>query len=89
LTFEEACRFGNVKQVKFYISEGADVNSNCGYSLRIACFYGYLNIVKLLVKNGARISSLAIELANTEGHLNVVNYLNKQLLIKKINELIR
>lgn len=48
----------NVPAINLLIIRGADINAvdDCGYSaLHLACEHGYIEIVKLLLKSGAKV----------------------------------
>jgi ankyrin repeat protein len=79
----DACRLGYLNVVDRLLREGDDVHYENDYALRCACLYSHLDIVKLLVSYGAEIHSNTNILGNQE----IVNYLKKQLLLEKINEL--
>lgn len=79
-----AAENGNLKIVQTLIENGANINS--GYdglddqAIRVASFYGYLDVVKYLVEHGADFlgnDNAAIKMASRNGHLAVVNYLSK------------
>ena len=81
---EVAATKGNIDMVKYFIECGLDVNKCCGITnggpLASAAFYGHLDIVKLLLENGATIDVSTAEKnplfsAIYNGHLNVVEYL--------------
>jgi ankyrin repeat protein len=81
---------GNLEEVKKLLSEGADVHAMNDDALRTACSFGRLDIVKLLVEHGANINILDDYQVTWRGLSNINNeiktYLNKQLLLKKLNE---
>jgi ankyrin repeat protein len=84
----EAVESGNLEEVKRLLSEGADVHENDDQAIIVACSYCYLEVIKLLVAHGADIhtkKNFVFKSAKFNGHAEVVDYLNKQLLIKKIN----
>jgi ankyrin repeat protein len=87
----EACLRNRVEKVKLLLQcETPQINLN--KLLINASVRGYLEVVKLLVENGASIqfkNYRAINWANNNGHLEVESYLKKQLLLKKINGLNR
>lgn len=81
---EVAATKGNLDMVKYFIECGIDVNKCCGITnggpLASAAFYGHLDIVKLLLENGATIDVSTAEKkplfsAIYNGNLNVVEYL--------------
>jgi hypothetical protein len=79
---------GDIRSVKLLIKAGAHVNafkSGVASPLMHAAFRNRLEIVQLLVQNGAVINytdadgDSALSLAEAEGHTEVVNYLKKRL----------
>ncbi len=74
--FDEA-RNGNLKNVKYYVEKGEDINECDGRCLRWAIFYGHLEVVKYLVDHGAIISPLSIAWSRSNGNTDIYDYLNK------------
>jgi hypothetical protein len=78
-TFKYACNNGDVEEVRKYIKEGYDCSKN-DEEVSLASRDGYLEIVRLLLENGANCTALdnyAIRYASENGHLELV-----QLLLK-------
>ena len=48
----EACKTGNLEEVKRLIENGADVHTCDNYPLRMAAIEGHLDIVKYLIRKG-------------------------------------
>jgi ankyrin repeat protein len=81
----------NLNQVKRLLSEGADVHIENDRALRIACSFGDFKIVKLLVEHGANINvvdenKVSIWMMPSNKNNEIKTYLNKQMLLNKINE---
>ena len=83
MLLNKAIEAGRLEIVKYFVENGADVNSRDGdyYPLMIACRNGYLEIVKYLIDNGADIkatgnkSTTALIFALREGHFGIVKCL--------------
>jgi ankyrin repeat protein len=91
---DRALRFASsgdrAKIVKLLLAHGADVHAENDSSLIAACCYGRTATVKLLVAHGADIhadNDCSLECARDNGHKNVVNYLEKLMLIEKLNDI--
>ncbi|XP_008556238.1 putative ankyrin repeat protein RF_0381 [Microplitis demolitor] len=75
----QAVREGNIESVKEAIRQGIDVNKlgPSGFSsLHVAAWNGYLEIIKLLIKNGAHLESVSngpIKYGYTPLHLACLN----------------
>ena len=73
----------NICATKFLIKHKIDINKKYRYGhtlLHNAALYGDINMVKLLVKNGAKLIKndfglTAIDSASDNGHIEVVEYL--------------
>jgi ankyrin repeat protein len=78
-----ACYYGHLEIVKFLLDNGANVHINDEQAMVWVISFEHLDVAKLLVEYGADLS--IVERINNSGP--VIDYLNKQLLIKKINEL--
>jgi ankyrin repeat protein len=85
LKFVWSCWSGNVKQAEELIKNGADINYNDSECLIVACQNGHLDVVKLLLQHGANIE-LGLVVARDYKQTEVINYLNNQLLLKKLNK---
>ena len=80
-----ATRSSNIKIINYLIDKGLEIKSNNPQkAMCIAAFSGYIDIVKLLVKNGININFKSlnykkgqspISLAITAGHINLINFL--------------
>jgi len=79
----EAVMQNNICATKFLIEQKIDINKKYRYGhtlLHNAALYGDINMVKLLVKNGAKLIKndfglTAIDSARDNGHSEVVEYL--------------
>jgi ankyrin repeat protein len=85
-----AIRSSNLEEVKRLLSEGATKYEK-NEALRISCVLGHLEIVKLLIENGANVHghsnydeplSCAIYYNKTE----IITYLKNMMLLEKIND---
>jgi ankyrin repeat protein len=79
-----ASKNGDLEQVKYLIGKEVDNNFEGSKSLKIACFRGHYEIVRLLLENGAEILTkdsvgkkeyFSLILAAKNGHLKVVKLL--------------
>ncbi|PWA01393.1 hypothetical protein BB558_002519 [Smittium angustum] len=52
--FSEFCKRGNLKFVKLFVENGADMEIHDGISLKLAIKYKHLDVVKYLVERGAK-----------------------------------
>ena len=79
--FLYAVQIGDLKKVKYLVSQGADVRHNNNLPIKLASRNGHLEVVKYLVSQGADIRSgnnFAIKNASQKGHLAMVKYLVSQ-----------
>ena len=81
---EVASAQGNLEMVEYFIDCGVDINKSCGIGnggpLACAAFNGHLDIIKLLLQNGAVIDVSSSEKnpifsAIYNGHTEIVKYL--------------
>jgi ankyrin repeat protein len=91
MTLLDAVKAKNIEEVKRIIATGVDVNENHNSSFRWAYLMNYLEIMKLLVDNGANIYLdqewlKRMTPARSPNH-RVIRYLNKVMLLRKLNEL--
>jgi len=76
----EACKKGDLKQVKHLIKSGVNIHANYDYALRWAASRGNLEVVKCLIEQGADIHAInnaSLRWAVHHGRLEIVNYLRK------------
>lgn len=80
----EATRKGDMKQVKHFLSEGADINARNKWGLTplmAAAHGGHIEISKLLLEKGAEVNArqnggwTALMVAAVKGHVDVMNLL--------------
>jgi len=74
----EACFDNNLSLVKYCISNGAHIDTNDNYAIRVSAEYGYLEQLHHLNIMGGNIfceGDLPFHLAAENGHLDVVVYL--------------
>ncbi len=81
----EACKAGDIEQVRSLCVNGADIEASCYYiqwtPLQIASKYGHIDIVKLLINLGADIEAKTLGIftslysASLCGHIDVVKLL--------------
>ncbi|WP_026522410.1 ankyrin repeat domain-containing protein [Butyrivibrio sp. VCB2001] len=81
---EVAAEFGQLDIVRYLIGRGIDVNKSCGIveggPINTTSFYGHLDVLKLLMENGAVPDVSTAEknplfAAVYNGHLDVVKFL--------------
>ncbi|MFX0132145.1 MAG: ankyrin repeat domain-containing protein [Candidatus Hodarchaeota archaeon] len=74
-----ACRVNNLSEVRHLLSEGADIHTSSDLAFHIAVLYGYLGVLKYLVKTDVeyihRYGHYALYWAAKAGYLNIVKYL--------------
>ncbi|ORY74154.1 ankyrin, partial [Neocallimastix californiae] len=78
-----ACKNGNIKQLNHLISSGINLSEKTKdewFPLHIACQFGHLDIVQLLIENGVNINitmngKSAIELACQNNYNDIVELL--------------
>ena len=78
---------GNLETSKMLIEYGASIdkiNQRGQTPLEGVCFKGNLNMVKLLIANGANFKGKAISYASMFGNKDIVEYLKKQGVNKKL-----
>ena len=76
-----ACQIGDLSQVMYLVSQGANVRASDDLVIRYASEFGHLEVVKYLVSQGADVRASddkAIIWASAYGHLEVVKYLVSQ-----------
>ncbi len=74
----DACYYGFLHMVKYYVENGANIHFRDDYPLKEACSRGHLDIVKYLIENGANIHGVKDEVlkyAVHYGQLETVKYL--------------
>jgi len=89
-----ACETGNVEEVKRLLSEGLNNAHEIYMGIRSSVVNGHVEVTNLLrialvkihIENGDDINEI-LEWASYNGHLETVEYLNKLLLLEKLNEL--
>ncbi|KAJ8668034.1 hypothetical protein QAD02_009697 [Eretmocerus hayati] len=100
--FHIACTRNNVEVVEFFIKIGVDLNEyvcgehyNCDTALDLAMYYGCVDVVKLLLLNGARVRSPVrfevnrIEDAYNSGHPELIDLLlTKDRLLRENDRII-
>jgi ankyrin repeat protein len=80
--FVWACFNGHVEVVRLLLEHGANIHARDEQAMVWVISFDYLEVAKLLVEYGADLS--IVERIDNYGP--VIEYLKKQLLIKKINE---
>lgn len=74
----EACKIGNLVQVKAQIMMGQDVNTFQDAPLEEACIHGHIEVVKLLIDEGANAKDrdfCAVRMAAKHDRLKILQYL--------------
>lgn len=69
---------GNLEKVIYCLEQGASVNYDNDYSLRISALNGYTELVKFLIDNGADVNAdhdYALKASAENGHLEIVKLL--------------
>jgi ankyrin repeat protein len=88
MNLADTCERGKLEVVKRLLSEGVALQSEKQYAMRRACYKGNLELVKLLIEHGADVrDAYAINYASTKGHLEVIEYIKKLIVIEKLHEL--
>jgi ankyrin repeat protein len=83
-----ACIRNNLEEAKRLLSEGVTIEQKA-HSMRITCFNGQLEMIKLLVEYGANIhanNDEALQMARYNSQTETINYLKNRLILEKINE---
>lgn len=87
-----ACRWGDLKTVKYLVQRGANIHILDEDALVQATFNGHLEVVKYLVEKGANINSKEWILRSSVcyGHLDIFKYLLEQgcVLDENINNIL-
>lgn len=71
---------GDMKAVKYFIDNGADIHTHNEYALKITCKKNYFDLFNFLVERGANIyvdNNSPIKIACKEGNVRIVKYLQK------------
>ena len=82
----QAIENDSISKMKSLLKNGADlnkVNQREQTPLEGVCFKGYIEIVKLLVQSGARITNNSINFASIFGHKEIVKYLKENADLKE------
>ena len=79
MSFYKACSNGDVELVKKFLIKHDISIGNCGWALRYSCYFGYLDIIELLILDGradpAALNNAAIQFASEEGYADIVSLL--------------
>jgi ankyrin repeat protein len=112
--FGTACEYGYLEVVKLLLENGAQIHSYSDYALHWACSEGHVEVVKLLISEFETIPELhnaficacngyyldivkvlkpfastkSINYCLRYGDDAIVNYINNQLILDKLNSLI-
>jgi ankyrin repeat protein len=86
MTLQIAIELGNISEIKRLLSEGTDINADNHKAIRYACYINDLEVIKLLLENGANIDK-ARKWSKIWGRTELVDYLTKQMLIEKLNDI--
>jgi ankyrin repeat protein len=88
--FIRSCSNGFLEISKLLLEHGANVHADNDDAFRLACTNGHLEVVKLLLQNGANMhvnNDISFKQAKILKKYHIVEYLNKQLLKAKLDEL--
>jgi hypothetical protein len=77
--FVRSCRNGHLNIVSLFIDQESAVDVNCSHGLPLVTSsrHGHIEIVQLLLDSGAKISNDALDHAVSQGHMAVVDLLEK------------
>ncbi|WP_446808661.1 ankyrin repeat domain-containing protein [Methylomonas sp. 2BW1-5-20] len=73
--FATSAGSGDAVAVKLFLDAGMDVNAGGGAALGLAAGRGQLEMVKLLLANGAKPTANALQFARTRGHKEIEDVL--------------
>lgn len=73
--FAASAGAGDMLAVKLFLDAGMDVNAGGSAALGLAAGRGQLEIVKLLLANGAKPTANALQFARTRGHKEIEDIL--------------
>ncbi|TCV84484.1 MULTISPECIES: ankyrin repeat domain-containing protein [Methylomonas] len=73
--FATSAGAGDTLAVKLFLDAGMDVNAGGSAALGLAAGRGQLEMVKLLLANGAKPTANALQFARTRGHKEIENIL--------------
>ena len=82
-----SCTIGALEILKFLVANDIDPHADAEYGFRIACCFGHLDVITYLVSLDVQFdikNNEALEWAHNHNHPEIVEYLNKLLLKKKI-----
>ena len=86
-----ACNYGHLDVTQLLLDNGADITADDFKAFRYACLKNKnLEIVKLLLDNGADVSASnfqALTFAHRNNCIDVINYLNNYIILKKMDDL--
>jgi ankyrin repeat protein len=82
----QSCKYGDLAETKYLIANGANIHINNNAALNLAAENGHLEIIKLLIENGAKIphKNRAFSLSVDNGHFDVVKFIFSKLKNKDI-----
>jgi ankyrin repeat protein len=89
MTLDDLIEKGTIEEVKKWLKKET-IYFYRNKAFVSACYYGRLEVVKLLLENGADIhhrEDEAFKWAQWNKNLELVDYLNNRLLLNKINQL--
>jgi len=86
-TLCSACMVGNFNIVKYLVEVGTNIHGYNDYAFRWSCRNGHLELAKYLLEVGANLHAMNNEAFMSE-HEDVLEYLNKMLIVDKLKELI-
>jgi hypothetical protein len=74
----------SVEIINLLLANGADVNYNNNSSLKNACYYSNVELIKLLIDHGAKIDTV-IDLPLRS---DIKEFLEKKIMLDKLKELV-
>jgi hypothetical protein len=88
MDFYDACEHGHLKQVtSLFKKDNIDIHNCHELALRLAVNSSSLETVKFLVEHGADVSYIELRVEKEVYGTDVYNYIQTQLLLKKLKEI--
>jgi ankyrin repeat protein len=89
--FIRACEEGKVEVAEYLLSRGVDIHLWCDTALIDATIKGHLPVLKMLFEKDTFDEKLthALAVANKYGHVEIIEFLNSQLLLSNSRKVIQ